>query len=792
MNADLLQGFYLSDLLIEPTKGRVTGRKSSEHLASKAIEVLLCLATRPGELVSREELLEKVWGKDAGSQEALSHAIGEIRHALHDQAENPTFVQTLPKRGYRLLITPVLADGDTGTIVLGAKNSVGTDELGLFENLKQRGVLETALAYLIVGWLLIQVADIVFGQLLLPQWVGTFVTVLVIAGFPIAISLSWFLEFRDGRAVIHELSPRDARKRRFGRTYVSVIAALGIAAIVVFIYDKSIGLPEAEPRAAIPVAVTNVLPPVLDNSIAVLPFVNLDGSDTTQVFSNGLVDDVITRLSRVPGLLVSARGDSYTLQPNSASQKVRERLRVAMYLEGSVQMRGEEIRVIVQLIDSETGFHILSRSFDRPTDDFFDIRDEVTELTVANVRVALPAGAQEASTLATQDPSLDVYLLYRRAVDASHQPQNMKTIVEALGWFDAALNVDPDYAAAYAGKCTVYANGYPHNKDPAFITSAEDACSRALELNPNLDVVHTALGNLYRATGRNVDAEAAYLQALNINPSSAQSLVGLGLIYMRLQRPDEAEAIFAQAVGLHPGNWSAYNTLGLFYYRSGRYSEAATQYEIVVAMDRSNMIGHSNLGTARMLSGDFAAAAEAFQATLEIEARPNTYTNLGLMYYYLGELDAAIAYHRNAVDLEPDDHLMRSNLGDALWIADRRDEATEAFSRAEQLAIAALDVNPSDPNVQMDLAWIRAMLGRHDEARGLIEQARIKSPDDPYVYFIDALIWLRTNDADEALFALETAVEMGYSQVLLAAEPHLAGLRQHPRFNKLLAYSEEP
>ena len=792
MNADLLRGFYLSDLLIEPTKGRVTGREGTERLASKAVEVLLCLATQPGELVTREELLEKVWGKDAGSQEALSRAIGEIRHALHDRAENPVFVQTLPKRGYRLLATPTPADGDTGTIVLGVENGVGAHELGLFENLKQRGVLETGLAYLIVGWLLIQVADIVFAQLLLPQWVGTFVTVLVIAGFPIALVLSWYLEFRDGRAVVDELSPKDARKRRFGRTYVSVIGALGIAAVIVFIYDKSIGLPEETRSDPVVIAEAPALPPVLDNSIAVLPFVNLDGSDTTGIFANGLVDDVITRLSRVPGLLVSSRGDSFTLKPNSSSKAVRDRLRVALYLEGSVQSEGDELRIIVQMIDSETGFHILSRTFDRPRADFFDIRDEITELMVANVRVALPASTQRSSTLKAQDPSLDVYLLYRRGVEALHRPQNPRTIGEALSWFDAALNIDPDYAAAHAGKCSAYVTGYPLTDDASFIANAEASCSRALELNPNLDVVHTALGDLYQATGRGGDAESSYLQALQINPTSAKSLIGLGITYMRQQRPDEAEGILARAVGLHPGDWSAYNTLGSFFYRSGRYREAAEQYEVVVALDRSNMIGHSNLGTARMLFGEFAAAATAYQAALEIEARPNTYSNLGLMHYYLGNLAAAIENHQKAVELAPNDHLKLSNLGDALWIADRTDEATRVFERAETLAVGALDVNPNNANTQMDLAWIRAMLGEYVEARDLIGRSLSQSPNDPYVHYIDALIWLRTEDADEALAALELAVNEGYPKVLLSAEPHLARLRQRPRFNELLTDSATP
>jgi DNA-binding winged helix-turn-helix (wHTH) protein len=251
LNADLLQGFYLRDFLIEPAKGRVTGPQASERLPPKATEVLLCLAARPGEVVSRDELLEEVWGSGAGSQEALNHAIGEVRSVLGDHREDPEFIQTLPKRGYRLLVSPVPAAGDTGTIVLGTKNSVSPEELGLFENLKQRGVLETGIAYLILGWLLIQVADIVFGQLLLPQWVGTFVTAFVIAGFPIALILSWFLEFRDGRAIVHELSPKDARRRRFSRTYMSVIGALGIAAVVVFIYDKSVGLPEEQPAETI-------------------------------------------------------------------------------------------------------------------------------------------------------------------------------------------------------------------------------------------------------------------------------------------------------------------------------------------------------------------------------------------------------------------------------------------------------------------------------------------------------------------------------------------------------------
>ncbi|MGB5354973.1 MAG: winged helix-turn-helix domain-containing protein, partial [Woeseia sp.] len=417
MDSDLIHGFYLDEWLVEPFKGQVTGRGGTTHLPPKAAEVLLCLAKQPAELVTRETLIADVWGDGHGSSEALTHAISEIRHALDDHADNPQFIQTLPRRGYRLLVTPELVAETTNSVVLG--DGARITDIGFIENLKRRGVLETGLAYLLIGWLLIQVSDIVFDQLHLPEWAGTFVTVLVIAGLPIALILSWYLEFRDGRAIVHHLSPADARKRRFSRTYISVIGALSAAAVIVYAYDQGVGLPKARTPPTQTAELSLKLPPIVENSFAVLPFLNLDGSEETQIFADGLVDDVITQLSRVPGLRVASRGDSFTLQPNSASKEVRDRLRVEMYLEGSVEMAADSLRVTIQMINSEDGFHKLARKFDRPKEDYFGIRDEIAGLAVANVRVALPPGLRVASLNVTEDPSLDAWVLYRRGIEAS-------------------------------------------------------------------------------------------------------------------------------------------------------------------------------------------------------------------------------------------------------------------------------------------------------------------------------------------------------------------------------------
>jgi tetratricopeptide (TPR) repeat protein/DNA-binding winged helix-turn-helix (wHTH) protein len=787
VDSDLLHGFYLDNVLVEPLKGQVFADGSSHHLPPKAMEVLLALAASPARLLTRKALIDKVWGAGRGSDEALGRAVSEIRHALEDEPDNPRFIQTVPRRGYRLIVTPAPVSSGASADASAHAGAAGPGEVSFLDDLKQRGVVQAAIAYVLAAWLIFQVTETLLGLLNLPAWVGTFVAALVVAGFPIVLVLAWFLEFRDGRAVFDTGSRRRARDRQFSRTYLSVIGALAIAAIGVYIYDREIGLPhpeEAPPPASTTAEAT--LLPVQDNAIAVLPFLNLDGSEETQIFANGLVDDVITRLSRVPGLLVSSRGDAFSLEPNTASSLVRERLRVARYLEGSVQMTASRMRIIVQLIDSDTGFHELSRSFDRPREDFFKIRDEITQLTVASVRVALPSEIQLAAGDFAEDPSLDVYVLYRRGVEASRLPHTADTLQKALDWYDAALEQDPDYAAALAGKCWVFVDLYSEVDDAKYIDAAERACRRALELNPNLDIVHTALGELYLATGRQERAEESFAAALAIDPNSVAALTGLGNVARLQRRPEEAERWLRQAVGLHPGDWSAYNSLGYFLYRSGRYEEAAREYEYVVTLDPDNTMGWTNLAAAHMLDGDFESALEAYQRLLESGASQSTFSNMGLMYYYLDRPDEAIEAMRHSVELAPKSRLAWSNLGDTLRLGGKQSEAREAFQTAERLAGAALEVNPSDAPAVMDLAYILAMLDRPGEARELIDRAQALSPDDPYVYYYSGLIHVRAGQTGPALDDFGTALEHGYPVALLAQDPQLVSLRDDKRFRRLV------
>lgn len=789
VKADLLRGFYLRDLFVDPVKGQVTGRAGSIHLPPKAMEVLVCLAASPGAVVTREALIDEVWGANKGSSLALNHAVSEIRHALDDQPVDPEFIQTLPKRGYRLISDVVPAETGKSSVVIGTQGGPDVRDIGLFENLKRRGVLETGAAYLVLGWLLIQVADIVFGQLHLPPWAGTFVTMFVIAGFPLALILSWFLEIRDGRAVLDTTGPGDERRRRFSRTYLSVIGGLAMAAGAVIIYDLKFGLP-SETMPGADTAAETILPPVVGNSIAVLPFLNIDGSDDAQLFSNGLADDLITRLSRVPGLLVSSRGDSFSLPANSPSSRIRERLRVALYVEGSVQIAGDRLRVIVQLIDSETGFHVDARTYDRSIEDYFEIRDEITGLTVANIRVALPPEIQQMPIADFEQSDLNAYVLYRRGKELFERPRTLELLAEVADYYQQALALDSQYAAAHAGLCEAYVARFEVSNAAQDIEAAERACETALASNTRLNMVYVALGDLYRRTGRTAEGEEAYQKALDIQPQDAGAMSGLARIYRRQQKYGQAEAMLQTAIATRPGNWRLINDLGRFYFTVGRYTEAAEAFRQVVFFDATNYQARTNLGGALTMAGDFEAGKRVFEEALAIQPSNTAYSNLGVIYYYLGQFDEAVANHRQAVRMAPGDALNWLNLADALHFSGMDAESQDMFRRAEEIAGDRLAVDPLDGEAIYVRAWARHMLGDSHAAREGVARGISVAPTNPYGFYYDGLMRTQLGDHQAAVDALKRAIELGYPATMLAAEPYLEALRSDTKFKALLDGAE--
>ena len=222
---------------------------------------------------------------------------------------------------------------------------------------------------------------------------------------------------------------------------------------------------------------------------------------------------------------------------NASSEIVRRRLRVAYFLEGSVRVIGDDIRVVVQLIESATGFHVFSRSFDSKLDDYMDVQRDITNLAVANLRVALPEDPNaEALLSGDEDPELDAYVLYRRGKATLDGTPSIDAIQKANVSFAKALAIDPEYSAAHAGMCDAYVLLYELTKDESGIELAESACTAALSSSPNLDIVYSALGRLRLGTGEISAADDAFRRALAMNPNNAGAVQGIATILQMQQQ----------------------------------------------------------------------------------------------------------------------------------------------------------------------------------------------------------------------------------------------------------------
>ena len=781
---ELLKGFQLGALRIEPRTGTVSGNGAEVHLPSRAIEVLLHLAQRPGELVTRDELLLTVWGDGHGSAEALSHAVSDLRHGLGEDAAHPVFLQTVPRRGYRLLVEPTPLDPPDA----GAVEAAGGAHTSFWKQLMQRGVVQAGAAHLVVGWLLIQVADATFEALDMPPWSTAFVTYVVITGLPVVLVLAWFLEFAKGRMTVDHGQGYTHGSGALQRNYLAIVGAYLLATLGVGAYQATVGIRTPEAGGLISPDELQAALPVNPASIAVLRFRTIGDNPEARLFIDGLAEDVLDRLARVPGLYVSSRTDAWALTPQAASHEVRRRLRVAWLLEGSVRLDGDDLRVSVQLIDTATGFHKVSRVFDRKLQNFMEVQKEITELTVANLRVALPT--DEPSVLAYADTDIDAYVHYRRGREIFERPLTIASLEQSVAHFDDALALDPGYAAAHAGLCRAYVSSYTISGESGYIEQADNACANALATNPNLHMVYTALGQLYFETNRLAAAEDAFREALELNDRDAGAMQGLAWVYERENRLDEAQAQLTKAMQLQPGNWRIINALGVMHFVTGKYREAAAEFRKVVYLDTENWQVLGNLGGALAMAGNFTEAAKALQKALEFSSEQYLYSNLGTIYYYMGDFDRSVEIHRQALVADPSANIVWLNLADALYFAGHEKEAREAFSQSATLSASRLSINPGDVESLQAFAWASMTLGDVAEARRAMDRALQASPNDPFVFYYDALIRARSGDRTGALDSLEQAVAAGYPRAMLAAEPYLEEFRDEARFSVLLSHND--
>ena len=412
---------------------------------------------------------------------------------------------------------------------------------GWFNRLRERGVLRVAASYGVIAWLALQIASVVLDPLGLPKWVMTALIIAAAAGFPLAVALAWFLEVGQHGLERDQAADGIARPSARGvRHYadVIVIGVLVVAVTVLLVRQSDLGRPK----------------PPENPAIAVLPFANLSGDPEQEYFSDGLAEEMLDRLGRVPGLRVIARSSSFGFKGRDVDAKdVAERLGVTTVLEGSVRRDGQRLKLNARLIDGSSGQQVWSGSFDREVTDIFAVQAELASAIVNAIVPAARGEMVESAPPPTTDlKAYDLYLLARTQL-AMRTPESIQKSVELM---EQAIALDPNFARAHAhlAASLLFTRMFHSNSagEDTVTRRAETSIHRALALDPNLSEAYDAQGNLLRDTNR-PGAEEAYQRAIELNPNNATAWhdyhVFLGNV---VQRPDESTRAMLRSLELDP------------------------------------------------------------------------------------------------------------------------------------------------------------------------------------------------------------------------------------------------
>ena len=400
-----------------------------------------------------------------------------------------------------------------------------------------------------------------------------------------------------------------------------------IGAIAVIVVAVAIGIWQFYMRrlSIEPAAVENMAYPLPDKpSIAVLPFTNMSDDPKQEYFSDGITEEIITALSKVPKLFVIARNSTFTYKGKPVKIKqVAEELGVRYVLEGSIRKAGDKIRITAQLIDALTGHHLWAERYDRNLNDIFAVQDEITKNIITAMQVKLTMGEQ-ARAAAKGTNNLEAYLKLLQAREKMLQ-MNKENNALAQRLAEETIALDPDYASAYAlfsatQMMDVWLGSSKSPKDS--MKKAIELSKKALTLDESLAHARSQLGLLYAMTRQHDKGVAEAERAVELDPNSANAYHVLGLTLRFAGRPDEAIPVCKKAIRLEPYAPGAYYyNLGMAYLSTEQCEEAISACEKALQRETDNLLAHITATAAYSMCGREEEARETAAGVLRINPK---------------------------------------------------------------------------------------------------------------------------------------------------------------------------
>jgi adenylate cyclase len=502
-----------------------------------------------------------------------------------------------------------------------------------FAELKRRNVYKVAVAYAVVGWLLIQVATQVFPFLEIPNWIVRVVIAVVAIGFPIALLIAWAFEMTpEGikRTENVERYPQLSR-RKYTWIYVATIAAA--LSVGLFFLGRYTAGKTATSRQA----------DSASKSIAVLPFVNLSADKDDEYLSDGMTEELLNALTKVTKLRVPGRSSSFAFKGDNSQdifRKVGEQLHVGAVLEGSVRRAGDKLRVTAQLVNVADGFHLWSETYDGDMKDILAMQSDVARRVVQALQVQLGVDEERAlAKKATVDPEAHRLYLLGRYHFAKFTRAGWTSAIES---YEQALRIDPAYALAYCGLADTYgwAGGQLMPGKEAWAREMELA-QKALALDPNLPEAHLSMGTALFSTLGPHASEKELDRAVELNPNLPLVYDQYGWTFSEMDQFDKAIAAEKKALELDPLSSFLNTDLAFFLCWARRYDDATTQIRKTLELDPNNGFAHSILGWCLVWKGSNTEAAAEFQKATTLDDLPWYVSSVGYVSAISGDRSKA-------------------------------------------------------------------------------------------------------------------------------------------------------